>query len=223
MGTDGLVNFRATPIEKKMMLGEKLFPRLYNRTPPPIGLEKRFRSERPKRIKWEGAMEEYVRSDKKFARIVQAGKEARLRLEFLELRNNPIYKEFYDVMGDSLPIHPEYMHVIRVVLEHFDIDMFNIVELVGWRKTGNKAMGFSTRASNLPVSNCLNFLTYILYQEYFWNPTYVMQLLNNMSPTQFAYIISKFMRDYDNSSVIRNSYAELHAKLLRLEPIELNV
>ena len=206
-------NFRPTHVERTIYAGEKYFPKLYNRTPPKVGLMKRFKAARPSRVKYEESVKKYVSSNTNFASVSRLYERRTLHMKYTELRNAPQYKPFYDSFGTSFPVHPEYMHVIRIILAHFNVTFFDVIEQIGNRKRARMI-------ANIRVSDCITFLTYILYQEYYWNTDTIRSILNDMTTAQFVYVVNRFMRDYDNSPNVRNSYADLHAKLILLEPTE---
>lgn len=198
--------------------GEKCFPRLLNRIPPAEGITSRVK---PTTRTTKSNPFEIV-SPLHAKRMAKNGTKLIAMLEFTELRNSPSYKHVFDMVGDGFPIHPEYLHVINIILEHYGVEYYDIIETMGQRslRTNAQNMQVALRLQNRPINLAFQALCYVLYFEYQWNPMIFLRMFNDITVHQFQHGLGRFLRDYDRSDVFREDYKKLHVKLLRLEPLD---
>jgi hypothetical protein len=142
--------------------------------------------------------------------------------EFRQVRFNNTYKGIVDTLGEGFPLHPEYLYVIDTIVNYYGVSITDVLEFANIKEQlkYEKAehVSYSLRLFNVPTSACLTMLAYFLYVQYECNPVVLLEMFN-ISIEQLRSLIESFSRQYDNSLALRDDYAIIHGRLLKLQGI----
>lgn len=159
-------------------------------------------------------------------RVSKSNKRMNLELgstsEYRQIRHNLSYKRIIDLLGEDLPIHPEYFYVMDIVLRYYGVKMSEVLEFAHYMETtryDRTCGGYATRTFNVVVSACFSMLIYVMYVQYQCNPNTVMYLFG-IGVNHLRSTTESFLRAYQNSEAVRADYSIIHGRLIKLEPVK---
>lgn len=153
------------------------------------------------------------RANRKLSNVLGAGSEYR------RVRFNRSYEPILNVLGEDLPLHPEYLYVFDIITSYYGLQFSDLLEYTAYAMQ-HKTEPYSYAASKNNTSDviaCLRMVIYFLYVQYKVNPTVIMQIFG-IDVVYLRMSLDNFVRDYGKSQAVKTDYATLVGRLMELEP-----
>lgn len=153
------------------------------------------------------------RANRKLSNVLGAGSEYR------RVRFNRSYEPILNVLGEDLPLHPEYLYVFDIITSYYGLQFSDLLEYTAYAMQ-HKTEPYAYAASKNNTSDviaCLRMVIYFLYVQYKVNPTVIMQLFG-IDVVYLRMSLDNFVRDYGKSQAVKTDYATLVGRLMELEP-----